>query len=399
MGSKEFRHQSASCRIHAGDSVLYKLASEVDRLQAKRVMAVCGQSVAHRTHLLTFVKEILGDKLVGAYDGVKSGSPSTTIFDGLSIARELDPDMIVAIGGGSSIVTARAITILLAEGGSLEDHSTKYPPGLPPVSPRLMKPKLPNIVIVTTPTTAANRSGTAVIDSDTGHRLEMFDPKTRPTVVFWDSDALLTAPIPLVTSSAGSLLSGVVAGLQSANLNVLAEGDLLQSLDMLINNLHRIKSSPDDSEIRINLCAASYGYNRASDSGLTGGATGVITALAHSLDARYPECDHGSAYSILTAPGMDFNIDYNSDGQARLGRILRVAEQGAKEIDIAKAAAKKVRDMFIELEMPVRLRDVGVPKEGVRAIAEDAMTDFALHRNIRPVEYSGDLETMMKGIW
>ena len=179
----------------------------------------------------------------------------------------------------------------------------------------------------------------------------------------------------------------------------MVEGDLRQSLDLLMNNVNQIRSSPENSKIRIDLCAASYMYNRASDSGLIGGATGVVTALAHSLDARYPECDHGSAYSILTAPGMKFNIDYNYSGQARLGRILGVADAQAEEKTIATAAATEINDIFTMMEMPTRLREVGVPRDGIRMIAEGAMTDFALHRNIRPVESSNDLEDLMQVIW
>ena len=399
MVTKGYRHQSTFCRIHAGDSVLYKLTEEMARLRCDRAMIVCGRTVSLKTNLLTLVRGVLGDKLIGVFDAVQSGSPSTSVLEGLAKAKVCDPDVIIAIGGGSAVVTARAITILLAEGGTLQDHSTQYPAGKQPVSPRLMKPKLPNIVIVTTPTTATNRSGTAVIDSETGHRLEMFDPKTRPEVVFWDAEALLTAPAELCMSASGSLLSGVLAGLQSVDLNILAESDLRQSLFLLMDNLNQIRLCPENSKIRIELCAASYMYNRAADSGLTGGATGVVTALAHSLDARYPECDHGSAYSIMTAPGMHFNIDYNCSGQARLGRILGVADTQADERTIATAAATKINDIFTMMKMPTRLQEVGVPRDGIRMIAEDAMTDFALHRNVRRVEQSSDLEAMMEVIW
>ena len=141
-------------------------------------------------------------------------------------------------------------------------------------------------------------------------------------------------------------MSGVLAGLQSVNLNVLAEGDLRQSLIILMDNMYRIKSSPEDGQIRINLCAASYMYNRASDSGFTGSATGVVTALAHSLDARYTGCDHGSAYSILTAPGMRFNVDYNCTGQSRLGYILGVSESSNGDKTTSEAAACRVSDIY-----------------------------------------------------
>ncbi|MFB3120059.1 MAG: iron-containing alcohol dehydrogenase, partial [Stenotrophomonas maltophilia] len=293
----------------------------------------------------------------------------------------------------------RAITIMLAEGGSLHDHATKYPPGERPISPRLMQPKVPNIVVLTTPTTAANRAGTAVTDSETGHRLELFDPKTRPVAVFWDTEALLTASPGLCLSAAGSLFSGVVAGLQSPSLNPLAEGDLTQALNLLLKNLKLVDSKPDNGPARLNLCAASFMYNRASDSGLTAGATGVVTALAHSLDARYPECDHGAAYSILTAPGMRFNQAHNPSGQARVASLMGVNTADMAEDAAAVAAAGAIADTFGDLGMPLRLRDVGVPWDGIEPIAEDAMTDFALHRNIRPVKEASELMELLREAW
>ena len=57
------------------------------------------------------------------------------------------------------------------------------PPGQAPVSPRLMAPKIPNILVLTTPSTAMTRAGTAVMDTETRHRLELFDPKTRPDAI------------------------------------------------------------------------------------------------------------------------------------------------------------------------------------------------------------------------
>ena len=394
-----FRHVSNPVRIYAGDNALERLGEEADRARARRALVVCGQTIAHRTNLLDRVKEALGDKLAGVFEGVKTGSPAISVLEGVAQAATLDTDLIVAVGGGSAVVTARAITVMLAEGGTLQDHATKYPPGEPPISPRLMQPKIPNIVVLTTPTTAANRAGTAVADSETGHRLELFDPKTRPVAVFWDTEALLTASPGLCLSAAGSLFSGVVAGLQSPNLNPLAEGDLTQALNLLLDNLKLVDPQPDNGPVRLNLCAASYMYNRAADSGLTGGATAVVTALAHSLDARYPDCDHGAAYSILTAPGMRFNRTHNPSGQARLASLLGVKMVDMDQDAAAVAAAGAIADTFGDLGMPLRLRDVGVPREGIELIAEDAMTDFALHRNIRPVKEASELVELLREAW
>lgn len=315
------------------------------------------------------------------------------------MAKDVGADLIVAVGGGSAIVTARAITIMLAEGGDPRDHATRYPPGQRPISPRLMQPKLPNVLVLTTPTTAATRAGTAIIDDQTGHRLEMFDPKTRPATVIWDTDALLTAPPDLCISASGSLFSGVISALQAPALNTMATADLLAALGLLVENLPAVRREPQSGESRVNLCAASFMYNRAWDTGASGSALGVVSALAHSLDTRYPECSHGAAYSILTAPGMRFNQSYNVYGQSRVADALGVREPGAGNPDAAEAAADAVSGFFQAVGLPSALRDVGVAEDSIALIAQDAMTDFGLHRNVRPIAAVEELEGVLRAAW
>ena len=395
----QFRAAGYPIRIHGGTGVLSRLGEEVGRVRGKRAFVVCGQTVARRTDLPERVKVALGDRFAGMFDGVQAGSPLPSVELGVAAAADAGADTIIAIGGGSAVVTARAIVILLAEGGRAQDHATKYPPGQAPISPRLMQPKIPNIVALTTPTTAATRAGTAVIDPETGHRLEMFDPKPRPSAVFWDTDALLTAPPSLCLSAGASCLSGVVGALQSERPpNPLAEGDLLQSLRLMRESLPRVASGGPDGRARLNLCAAAYLSNRASDSGPGGRGLGVVGALAHSLDTRYPECSHGAAYSILTAPGMRFNAESNASGQARLASVLGVATDG-DDREAAESAARWVEETYAQLSMPSRLREVGVPQEGLEEIAVDSMTDFAITRNVRPVNGPGELETLLRSIW
>jgi len=394
-----FRHTAYPIRVHAGDDALSNLRSAVERTGARRPFVVCGQSIANRTNLLERVADALGEPPVGIFDGVQTGSPVPAVLEGVRMAREAEADVIIAVGGGSAVVTARAIIILLAEDGDPQDLATKYPPGQAPVSPRLMRPKLPNILVLTTPTTAATRAGTAVIDGETGHRLEMFDPKTRPAAVIWDTEALLTAPTDLCVSASGSLFSGVVSALQGSSVNAMAVADLLASLGLLVENLPAVRKNGSDGAARVNLCMASFMYNRAWDTGAGGSALGVVTALAHSLDTRYPDCSHGAAYSILTAPGMRFNRDSNVAGQARVADALGVREPGADEVEAAQSAADAVAGFFEAIGLPVSLRDVGVPANGISEIAEDAMTDFGLHRNVRPVQEVEELESVLRAAW
>ncbi|NQW23634.1 MAG: iron-containing alcohol dehydrogenase [SAR202 cluster bacterium] len=395
MTTNDFRFVGYPVRVHAGPDAISKLSEEVDRVRAQRVLVVCGRSVATKTNLVDRVKEALGDRMAGVFDGGETGSPLTSVLAGVAVARDLNADGIVALGGGSAVVTARGITILLAEQGTAQELCTQYPEGKPPVSPRLMAPKVPNFVVLTTATTAVTRAGTALIDPESGHRLELFDPKTRPAAVIWDDQALLTASPWLCLNATASCFTGVAAALQRTGLNPLAESDLLEALRLLKDNLPLVNSQPGDPAVRVNLCAAAFLYNRATDAGAGGSALGVVTALAHSLDTRYPECGHGDAYSILTAPGMRFNAEANAVGQARFAQAMGVRENGMDDSQAAAVAADAIERLFLSLDLPVRLNQVGVTEDGIDQIAQDAMSDFGLHRNVRKIQNVAELKGIL----
>ncbi|MDA0263659.1 MAG: iron-containing alcohol dehydrogenase family protein [Chloroflexi bacterium] len=398
MTTDPFRFVGYPVRVHAGPNAISKLTEEVDRTRAQRVLVVCGQSIANNTDLVERVREALVERFAGVFSGGKTGSPLTSVLAGVAAAREVDADGIVAVGGGSAVVTARGITILLAEKGTAQELCTQYPAGKPPVSPRLMAPKIPNFIVLTTATTAVTRAGTALIDPESGHRLELFDPKTRPQAVIWDDQALLTASPWLCLNATASCFTGIAAALQRTGLNPLAESDLLEALRFMTENLPLVESQPDNPAVRINLCAAAFLYNRATDAGAGGSALGVVTALAHSLDTRYPECGHGDAYSILTAPGMRFNAEANAAGQARFAAAMGVVDNRLDDRESAAAAADSVEELFRGLNLPVRLSQVGVSEDDIDQIAADAMTDFGLHRNVRKIESVDDLKGILASV-
>ena len=398
MTTDPFRFIGYPVRVHAGRDAIDRLSDEVDRLGAQRVLVVCGQSIADKTDLVDRVKGTLGDRVVGVFAGGKTGSPLTAVLEGVLAARDVDADGIVAVGGGSAVVTARGITILLAEKGTAQQLCTQYPEGKSPISPRLMAPKIPNFIVLTTATTAVTRAGTALIDPASGHRLELFDPKTRPAAVIWDDEALLTASPWLCLNATASCFTGVASALQRNDLNPLAESDLLEALRLLLTNLPLVNSKPNDPVVRVNLCAAAFLYNRATDAGAGGSALGVVTALAHSLDTRYSECGHGDAYSILTPPGMRFNAESNIEGQGRFAKAMGVTKDGMGDSQAAVFAADAIEVLFKDLGLPTRLSEVGVSEDSIAQIAEDAMTDFGLHRNVRKIQNVEELTEILLSV-
>jgi alcohol dehydrogenase class IV len=392
-----FRHRSFPLSIHAGKGAINELRGEVDRTKAKRAFIVCGKSVANKTDLVARVQANLGDKFAGIFGGVETSSPLPSVRAGAAAAREAGADLIVAVGGGSAMVTARAMIILLAEKGDIHDICTQYPPGKPPVSPKLMAPKIPNILVLTTPSTAMTRAGTAVKDVERSHRLELFDPKTRPFAMIWDDEALLTAPADLYLSTAASALSGILAGTASPRINPLSLSDLLHALRLSLESLPLMRSDPNNTTARMNLVVASFLSNRALDT-MRGRAFGIISSLGHVIDTLYPNISHGDSSSLTTAWSMRFNHEQTSGGLARLAQALGVAN-GLPEIEAAKRAPDFIDDFYRNLNMPVRLRDAGIPQADIDHIAEEAMGDFYLHQNARKVKSKSELTELLKQMW
>ena len=402
MAIAAFRYRSGGFRIFSGDDALANLRPEIERAGARRAFILCGKSVATKSDLLGRVGEALGDLHGGSFERVVAQSPLPAVLDAVEAARAAGADALVAVGGGSAAVTARGVAILLAETGTAQQLATQYPQGRRPVSPRLDAPKLPIFLVLTTPTTAMARAGTALIDPQRQHRLELFDPKTRAAAVFWDTDALLTAPPDLFLSTAVATYTGVIPSLATASPNPIADGDRRQALRLLTEYMPRLRAAPEDGEARMQLMAAAFLANRAGDvdaQGAGGGGFGVIGALAHSLDTRYGQVGHGESYAIVTPPALRFNLAQTQPGQARLARELGAATAETPEPEAAAAAAGAVEAMLASLGMPSRLSAVGVPEEGVKLLAADAMEDFNLHRNARPVAGPADLVELLREIY
>ena len=201
------------------------LKEAVDRAGAKRAFVVCSPSVNRRTDIVRRIEAALGDRYAGVFDGIEKDSTYASVRAATQAASEAAADLLIAVGGGSVIVATRAVAIFMAEPGDPFHIMTQYPEGKPAYSPRLLAPKPPIINIPTTPTSAMNRAGTGLKNPDLDHRMEYFDPKTRPQAIFLDEDALLSAPPDLIRSTATTVFASQVGAMAQTDINPLAEGD------------------------------------------------------------------------------------------------------------------------------------------------------------------------------
>ncbi len=197
----DFHARNYPLRVHAGANALTELPRELQRLGLSRALILCGKSVRERTELTQRIESLAGGRIAGVFSGISEGAPAECIEEAAAKARTLKADALIAVGAGSVIKGARVVAMLLGENQSLQEMATIHREGLPPISQRLNAPKMPLFNVLTSPTSAQNRGGSAVRYRGAAHHLEFFDPKTRPYAVFWDADALATAPLSLARST------------------------------------------------------------------------------------------------------------------------------------------------------------------------------------------------------
>lgn len=375
-------------RLHSGEGSLQKIAKELRNLGRNRAVIFCGGSMSRHPTLLPELRTLLGDAYAGTFDRVRPHSPTDIVMQGAHFLRECGADAAIAVGGGSAIVTARGASIVLAEGREPRELCTTRGADGKLISPKLLAPKIPQLVVPTTPTTATPKAGTAVHDPHTGERLAMFDPKTRATCIFLEPSVLATAPVELIRSSSLNAIAMAVSGLESDRASPTSEALLRHSLLLLARWLPRLVSGADDAQARMQLVHAAILCGQGTD--LTGG--GLVTALGHSLGAK-AHVDNGIVNAVLLPHAMQFNAQHIGSRHANVLAALREAG-GTGAAGESGNAIEAMRSLLRAVKAPESLRAIGVGRDVSDAVAVHAMNDWSLTSNPRKVAHDEILKVL-----
>jgi alcohol dehydrogenase class IV len=366
-------------RLYSGKDALENLPAELKRQRAKRAFIVCGRTVSRRTPLVSRIRGILGDTLAGVFDEMAKESPLSAVSAARDAAKAAQADLLIGIGAGSVIQATRVVAILLAETRPVEELITQYPESGPAISPKLLAPKLPIINVLTAGTSAQNRAGSAVKGEGLDHRMEFFDPKTRPVALFWDSDALLTAPASLARTTGASIFWRSVMNMGGANMTPLVEGDRLQALRLAQGAVPRLADASDPAP-RIELCAAAFLQNRDADDG--GAAVDkhwvgrVVYAFAASLFHRHGHVTQGEANGALTPGVMRKLGSRDPEAMARIAQALGAWRDGDPVSEAPERAAAALEKAFQSFGLATRVSQLGIPRESLPAILENSLKNF-----------------------
>jgi alcohol dehydrogenase class IV len=398
----DFRITTYPARVYSGKDALGNLPAEVKRHRARRAFIVCGRSVSQKTDLIERIRRLLGDACAGVYDRMGKDTPMSDVMAARDQAREAGADLLIAVGAGSVVQGVRLVAIFLAEKGRPEELCTQYPEdGRAAISPKLMAPKLPIINILTAATTAQNRGGQPMKAEGYDHRLEYFDPKTRPVALFWDADALLTAPESMMRMSAAAIYWRAIMNMGYTEATPLVDFSRRQVWELVNRAIARL-DDPNDAAPRIDLCIATFYINREVDDG--GGRVRhwparVVYAFATALFNLHEEIAQGAANAALTPSAMRHFGDREPEKMAGIARALGVWKDGEPLAEAPLRAAAEIERRMRGLGMPGRLSELNFPKASLRIVLENSMKNFNADPKREFLRERPQMEKALEGAW
>jgi alcohol dehydrogenase class IV len=375
----DFHSRTYPLKVFSGADALSALPRELARLQVSRALVLCGRSVHERSSLIQAIESLAGPAIVGVFAGISEGAPGECIEEAAALARHLQADALIAVGAGSVIKGARVVAMLLGENQPLEEMATLHIEGKAPISRKLHAPKVPIFNVLTSPTSAQNRGGSAVRHKGSAHQLEFFDPKTRPQAVFWDPQALATAPVALARSTSFEIYWWALMCMGNVETtNPLVQASRHQAWRLARSAYPRLHD-PADTAARIDLCAAALLQNRDEEDGGRPWSCHLLARAAYASAVavfnQYPGVTQSHGYAGFAPAVIRALGAACPEVTAALGAALGF-EVAVTDPELAAKVAHRIEQEFATLGWRGDLAAAGVPLEDVQRILGFALRNY-----------------------
>ncbi len=362
-------------RVVCSEHCVGSIGMEMDRAGGDRVLLITDSTVRKAGPVEAVVEgmESGSCELVGVFEDVPPGSEVKAVQACFEKVGDLGVDALVSVGGGSVMDTAKATAILMVEGGELQDHMRAvYVPGAP---------MPPHIAVPTTAGTGSESTPIAVVtDEEQQMRLLFQGSALAPTLAMLDPVMTRGLPPSLTASTGMDALTHCIEALHSSIHEPITDGLSLHAIKLVARFLPGAVSEGTDIEGRAYLQVA------ATMGGIVLGNafTGVVHALANACGGRFGAA-HGTTISVLLPYGMEFNLEhFGREVAPRYRLIAEALNLDVGKDDDATAAARAIeflRGFRDDLGLPSRLRDAGVPEDGLGGAAKDALKERSMFNN------------------
>ena len=358
-----------------GPGARKQLPAEMERMRARKALVVTDKD------LLKFgVADKVLDVLRGAgipfdvFSDLKPNPTVTNVKAGVQAFSASGADILVAIGGGSSMDVAKAIGIItnnpeFADVVSLEGVANTK------------KKSVPIIALPTTAGTAAEVTINYVITDEANQKkMVCVDPNDIPAVALVDAELMYTLPKSLTAATGMDALTHAIEGLITKGAWEMSDMFEIKAIEMINRYLETAVNEPTNEEARNGMAVAQYIAGMAfSNVGL-----GLVHGMAHPLGAIF-DIPHGVANALLLPTVMAFNAPAALDKYADIAKAMNVYRPGMSQEEAADAAVRAVRELAVRVGIPQHLSALGIQESDLERLSQAALADVCTPGNPREV--------------
>lgn len=308
------------------------------------------------------------------FSDLKANPTITNVKDGIAAFKAAGADFIIALGGGSSIDTAKAVGIVVnnpefADVRSLEGTAaTKHR-------------AVPTFAIPTTAGTAAEVTINYVItDEEARKKMVCVDPNDIPMCAIIDCELMYSMPKGLTAATGMDALTHAIESYITPGAWTMSDMFEMKAIELIARHLKNAVDNGTDTAAREGMAEAQY----IAGMGFSNVGLGIVHSMAHPLGAFY-DTPHGVANALL----LPYVMEYNAESPARpkyldIARAMGVDTTGMSVDEGVAAAIGAVRALSLSIGIPQRLHEIGVKREDIPALAVAAFNDVCTGGNPRP---------------
>lgn len=367
-------------RIVFGPGVASEAAGEVRRLGGGKVLVVTDPGVIRAGIAGRIINQLTGAGIkVDVFDQTEA-EPRIEVGDKcLSMARGLGSDVIVGIGGGSSLDVAKVAAALFYSDGQVRDFL-----GVD----LIRREGIPMVAIPTTAGTGSETTGVAIMTDEKAElKIGVASPFIFPHLAVVDPELTISLP-PVITAYTGvDALIHAVEAYHSANANAISDALALKAISLIAQSLKGCYTNGSDITSRSLMSEGSLLAGMAFASA----GVGAVHAFSYPLGARY-HMAHGLSNALMFSPVFRFNMISSPERTREIGRAFGLCLEGLNDTESGIATAEAFEGFLSELGIPGTLKEGGVEEKDLPEMALAVLEiKRLLNNNPRPVNYGDAL--------
>ncbi len=352
-----------------------ELPSVVSRLGFKKALVVTDKGLV-KFGVCKMVTDVMDEAGIPyeIYSDVVPNPTVTNVKNGVKAFADAKADFMVAIGGGSSMDTAKGIGIV-----------TNNPEFSDVVSLEGVAPtKKKSVPIICFPTTAGTAAETTInyviIDEEAHKKMVCVDPNDIPCCSIVDAELMYSLPKGTTAATGMDALTHAIEGYITKAAWELSDMFEIEAIRLINKYLRLAVFDPQNPKGREGMALAQYVAGMAfSNVGL-----GVVHGMAHPMGSLH-NIPHGVANAILLPTIMEFNAPVCREKYVEIAKAMGAYKEGMTQIEAAQAACDAVRALAIEVGIPQHLSEIGIFEKDIDALSDQAIADVCTPGNPRKV--------------